>query len=96
MAYIYIDYEDKERQTVTTILCSLPRQLLESMDAIPQEIQGIYGALPSDSKESTRKANQYVSLMRKFVEEQSCRVFLLFDVLLDECFDMDHFQMRLD
>lgn len=33
--------------------------------------------------------------MRKFVEEQSCRVFLLFDVL-DERSDMDHFQKRPD
>ena len=94
VAYIYIDYKDKERQTVTTILCSLLRQSLESMDAVPQEIQRIYDALPSDSKENTIDTNQCVSLFRKFVEEQSCRVFLLFDAL-DECSEMDHFSNEI-
>ena len=94
MAYIYIDYKDKERQTVTKILYSLRRQLLESMDVVPQEIQCIYDALPCDSKENTIDTNQCVSLIRKFAEEQSCRVFLLFNAL-DECPDMDHYSNEI-
>ena len=94
VAYIYIDYNDKERQTVKTILCSLLGQLLESMDAVPQEIQRIYDALPSDSKENTIDTIQCVFLFRKFVEEQCCRVFLLFDAL-DECPDMDHYSNEI-
>ncbi len=89
VAYIFFDYKDQNRQTVTAILRSLLRQVIESIGEIPQSIQQLYDALPLDKKENTMDENQCTSLLEDLIRDEPRDTFLIFDAL-DECPDIDH------
>ena len=89
VAYIFFDYKDQERQTVKAILCSLLRQVIESVGEIPQSIQQIYDTLPPEKEVNTMDEHQCVSLLEDLIRNEPRDTFLIFDAL-DECPDIDH------
>ncbi|KAK0513833.1 hypothetical protein JMJ35_003555 [Cladonia borealis] len=89
IAYIFFDYKDQERQTATAILCSLLRQVIESIGEIPQSIQYFYGARTPYEKENTMDEEQCISLLESLIRNEPRDTFLIFDAL-DECPDRDH------
>ena len=89
VAYVYFDYKDQGRQTVTAILRSLLRQIIESIGEIPQAIQQLYDALPPDKEENTIDEDQCISLLEHLIGNESRDSFFIFDAL-DECPDIDH------
>ena len=89
VAYIFFDYKDQERQTVTAILRSLLRQVIESIGQIPQSVQHFYDTLPPDKEENTMDEAQCTSLLESLIRNEPRDTFLIFDAL-DECPDIDH------
>ena len=89
VAYIFFDYKDQERQTVTAILRSLLRQVIESIGEIPQSIQHFYDARPPPKEENTMDEDQCTSLLEDLIRNEPRDTFLIFDAL-DECPDIDH------
>ena len=87
VAFIFFDYKDQERQTVTAILRSLLRQVIESIGEIPQSIQQFYGALPP-KEENTMDEDKCTSLLECLIRNEPRDTFLIFDAL-DECPDID-------
>ena len=89
VAYVFFDYKDQERQTVTAILRSLLRQVIESIGEIPQSVQRFYDAQRPAKAENTMDEDQCNSLLESSIKNERRETFLIFDAL-DECPDMDH------
>ena len=89
VAYIFFDYKYQERQTVTAILRSLLRQVIEAIGEIPQSIQQFYDALATDKEGKTMDEDQCTSLLESSIRNEPRDTFLVFDAL-DECPDVDH------
>lgn len=89
VAYIFFDYKDQGRQTVTAILRSLLRQVIEFIGEIPQPIQHLYDALTPNKGESTMDEDRCISLLESLLKIEPRDAFLIFDAL-DECPDIGH------
>ena len=89
VAYIFFDYKDQGRQTVTAILRSLLRQVIESIGEVPQSIQQSYDALPPSIEENSMDEDQCITLLESLIKNKPRDAFFIFDAL-DECPDIDH------
>ena len=89
VAYVFFDNKDQERQTVTAILRSLLRQVIESIGEIPQSVQRFYDAQRPAKEENAIDEDQCSSLLESSIRNERRDTFLIFDAL-DECPDMDH------
>ena len=89
VAYVFFDYKDQGRQTVTAILRSLLRQVIESIGEVPQSIQQSYDALPPSNEENTMDEDQCITLLECLIKNEPRDTFFIFDAL-DECPDIDH------
>ena len=89
VAYIFFDYKDQGRQTVTAILRSLLRQVIESIGEVPQSIQQFYDALPPSKEENTMDEDQCITLLESLIKNEPRDAYFIFDAL-DECPDIDH------
>ena len=89
VVYVFFDYKDQKRQTVTAILRSLLRQVIESIGEVPHSIQHFYAALPAEKEENTMDDDLCISLLEDLIRNEPRDTFLIFDAL-DECPDIDH------
>ena len=89
VAYIFFDYKDQGRQTITAILRSLLRQVIESIGEVPQSIQQSYDALPPSNEENSMDEDQCITLLENLIKNEPRDAYFIFDAL-DECPDIDH------
>lgn len=81
VAFIYFDYKDQDRQTVTPIISSLIKQLACQTSKLPPEIEALYDKEMKEDKKPTF-GELYSALLATTNLLQ--RVFFVFDAL-DEC-----------
>lgn len=81
VAYVYFEYQERDRQRPIHILSSLVKQLATGMAQLPKDLEKLYSELEHrDAKPSIQEL--YAILLSTF--KSFDRVFLIFDAL-DEC-----------
>ena len=94
LAYVYFDYKDQDRQSVRSIICNLLKQLLEQLEAVPDELLEFEEKSRKDGGRMNLTVDDCIRLIEKTYDSFD-RVFFLFDAL-DECpeFDGDNEEIR--
>lgn len=85
IAYIYCNYKELEEQTITGLIASLIRQLVERRSAMPDEVQKLY---QHHTGLGTRPRLADYSQLLQFIASRFSKVFLIIDAL-DECNESD-------
>ncbi|PYH90696.1 purine and uridine phosphorylase [Aspergillus ellipticus CBS 707.79] len=85
IAYIFCDYREKSNQNVTSILAAILKQLVQSIETVPENLNTLYAAL--QATKSSPQRDEVIEVLELVVSSFS-RVYLVIDAL-DECSESD-------
>ena len=85
VAFIYCNYKERSQQTLTNLLSSVARQLIDRSNLIPDQLRSSYS---QRTKDETRPSHQDLLELLADIGSGFSSIFLVIDAL-DECNPID-------